>query len=205
MISNQIMQKTIEGISQISKINFAVTDVEGTVLASTMLNVSHHVNDILEFVASPADSQVLATNQYIKIKDEARVEYILLAVGDTQEAVMMSRVAAFQIQELMVAYKERFDKDNFIKNLLLDNLLLVDIYNRAKKLHVDTSARRVVMIVETGPDKDGNELDRVRNVFGGKMNDFVTAVDENNIIVVKEIEPINQWAQPLKKIANCLG
>ena len=32
----------------------------------------------------------------------------------------------------MIAYKERFDKDNFVKNLLLDNLLLVDIYNRAK-------------------------------------------------------------------------
>ena len=50
---------------------------------------------------------------------------------------------AFQIQNLLVAYKERFDKDNFIKNLLLDNLLLVDIYNRAKKLHIDTDVRRV--------------------------------------------------------------
>lgn len=41
-------------------------------------------------------------------------------------------MAAFQIQGLLVAYKERFDKDNFIKNLLLDNLLLIDIYSRAK-------------------------------------------------------------------------
>ena len=50
------------------------------------------------------------------------------------------RIASFQIQNLLVAYKERFDKDNFIKNLLLDNLLLVDIYNRAKKLHIDIEA-----------------------------------------------------------------
>ena len=48
---------------------------------------------------------------------------------------MIGKMVAFQIQNLLVAYKERFDKDNFIKNLLLDNLLLVDIYNRAKKLH----------------------------------------------------------------------
>ena len=47
---------------------------------------------------------------------------------------MLGKVAAFQIHSLLVAYKERFDKDNFIKNLLLDNLLLVDIYNRAKKI-----------------------------------------------------------------------
>jgi len=87
----------------------------------------------------------------------------------------------------MVAYKERFDKDNFIKNLLLDNLLLVDIYNRSKKLHVDVNAERVVMIVETGAEKEGDELDRVRAIFGGKTKDFVTAVDERNIIVVKEL------------------
>ena len=100
----------------------------------------------------------------------------------------------------MIAYKERFDKDNFIKNLLLDNLLLVDIYNRSKKLHVDISARRVVMIVEVGPDKDGDELDRVRSVFGGKTKDFVTAVDEHNIIVVKELGE-NDTYDDIEKIA----
>ncbi len=68
---------------------------------------------------------------------------------------MVGQIASFQIQNLLVAYKERFDKDNFIKNLLLDNLLLVDIYNRAKKLHIETDVRRVVYIIETNRDKEG--------------------------------------------------
>lgn len=51
-------------------------------------------------------------------------------------------MAAFQIQNLMIAYKERFVKDNFVKNLLLDNLLLIDIYSRAKKLHIQTEVNR---------------------------------------------------------------
>ena len=59
--------------------------------------------------------------------------------------IWLEKLAAFQIQNLLVAYKERFDKDNFIKNLLLDNLLLVDIYNRAQKLHIDTDVKRVVL------------------------------------------------------------
>ena len=63
-------------------------------------------------------------------------------------------MVTFQIQGLLTAYKERFDKDNFIKNLLLDNLLLVDIYNRAKKLHIEVEARRLVFILETNPDKN---------------------------------------------------
>ena len=57
---------------------------------------------------------------------------------------MVGKMAAFQLQNLMVAYKERFDKDNFIKNLLLDNLLLVDIYSRSKKLHIQTDVKRAV-------------------------------------------------------------
>ena len=101
---------------------------------------------------------------------------------------MLGKVAAFQIHSLLVAYKERFDKDNFIKNLLLDNLLLVDIYNRAKKLHIDTEVKRVIFIIETSHEKDNAALENVRNLLGGKSKDFITAVDEKNIIVVKELK-----------------
>ena len=187
MISNQILQKTIDGLSQITKTDFAVLDAEGSILASTIADAREFVEPALNFAGSPADSQVVHDCHFFKVFDEQHLEFIVLANGDSEEAFTVGRVAAFQIEQLLVAYKERFDKDNFIKNLLLDNLLLVDIYNRAKKLHVDIEARRVVMIVETGEDKDGDEIDRVRNVFGGKRKDFVTAVDERNIIVVKEL------------------
>ena len=102
---------------------------------------------------------------------------------------MIGKLAAFQIQNLLMAYKERYDKDNFIKNLLLDNLLLVDIYNRAKKLHIETDVRRVVFIIETKNEKDNNALETVRGLFSGKTKDFITAVDEKNIILVKELKP----------------
>jgi carbohydrate diacid regulator len=86
---------------------------------------------------------------------------------------------------------------------LLDNLLLVDIYNRAKKLHVDIDAKRVVMIVETGTGKDGDEIDRVRSIFGGKSKNFVTAVDEQNIIVVKEVGE-NDTYEDIEKTARVI-
>ena len=70
--------------------------------------------------------------QFFKVYDEQQLEYILIA-GGGEDVHMVGKMAAFQIQNLLIAYKERFDKDNFIKNLLLDNLLLVDIYNRAKR------------------------------------------------------------------------
>ena len=83
----------------------------------------------------------------------------------------------------------------------MDNLLLVDIYNRAKKLHIDIEVRRVVFIVETNREKDGNELEKIRSLFGGKSKDFVTAVDEKNIIVVKELAE-NETYDDLRKTAE---
>ena len=188
MISNQTLQSTIDGLHQITKIDFAVVDSEGGVLASTFADTKQYRESVMTFATSEAESQVVSGCQFFKVFDEQQLEFVVLAKGmDEEEALLVGKIATFQIQELMVAYKERFDKDNFIKNLLLDNLLLVDIYNRSKKLHIDEDARRVVMIVETGKQKEGDEMDRIRSIFSGKTKDFVTAVDERNIIVVKEL------------------
>ena len=141
--------------------------------------------------------------QFFKVFDEHQLEYILLAKGASDDVYMVGKLAAFQIQNLLVAYKERFDKDNFIKNLLLDNLLLVDIYNRAKKLHIDTDVKRVVYIIETHNEKDVNALETVRSLFASKTKDFITAVDEKNIILVKEVRQGESYTE-LDKTANMI-
>ena len=201
MISNQILQNTIEGLKGITRIDFCIMDTDGKALASTFSKQENYEDEILSFVESPADSQVVQGYQFFKIFDEHQLEYILLANGGGEDVYMVGKIAVFQIQNLLVAYKERFDKDNFIKNLLLDNLLLVDIYNRAKKLHIDTEVRRVIFIIETKHEKDSSALDNVRSLLGGKAKDFVTAVDEKNIIVVKELEP-NDGHVELERIAQ---
>ena len=203
MISNQILQNTIDGLKSITRMDLCIIDTEGKVLATTFPDTENYVGPALAFVDSPADSQVVQSCQFFKVFDEHQLEYILLAKGDSEDVYMVGKIASFQIQNLLVAYKERFDKDNFVKNLLLDNLLLVDIYNRAKKLHIETEVRRVVFIVETNREKDGNELEKVRSLFGGKSRDFITAVDEKNIIVVREVAD-NEGYEDLNKTAEVI-
>ena len=203
MISNQILQNTIDGLKNITRTDLCVLDVEGKILAATFPDADSFSECAQSFVNSPADSQVVNGCQFFKVFDEHQLEYILLAYGDSEDVFMIGKIASFQIQNLLVAYKERFDKDNFIKNLLLDNLLLVDIYNRAKKLHIDIEVRRVVFLIETNRDKDGNELEKIRGLFGGKSKDFVTAVDEKNIIVVKELAENEQY-DDLRKTAEVI-
>ena len=199
MISNQILQNIIDGVKGISRVDICVMDTEGKSVASTL-----NKNDDLEaavatFIGSPAESQSLQNTHFFKVFDDHQLEYILVVKGDSDDVYMVGRMVTFQIQSLIVAYKERYDKDNFIKNLLLDNLLLVDIYNRAKKLHIDVETKRVVFIVETSIEKDNMALETVRTLFSGtKSKDFITAVDEKNIIIVKELRP-NDTYEDLEK------
>lgn len=187
MISSQILQSTIDGLKAITRVDFGVMNTEGNIVASTYTEAKDHEASVRAFIESSSESQLVQGCRYFKIYDEYHLEYVLLVCGGSEEAYTVGKLAAFQLQSLLVAYKERFDKDNFIKNLLLDNLLLVDIYNRAKKLHIDTDVRRVIYIIEVLSEKDVNILERVRSLFGEKNKDFITAVDERNIIVVKEI------------------
>lgn len=203
MISNQILQDTIEGIKSITRVDLCVMDTEGKILASTLRDADEYEKAVLAFVDSPAESQVLQGYQFFKVFDDNQLEYVILAKGENDDVYMIGKMVAFQVQNLLVAYKERFDKDNFIKNLLLDNLLLVDIYNRAKKLHIDTDVRRIVFIIETKTEKDNNALETVRNIFSAKSKDFITAVDEKNIILVKEVKA-NETYDDLSKTAKVI-
>jgi len=203
MISNQILQNTIDGLKAITRIDICVTDIEGIILANTMGDDEQYENDVISFVNSPADIQSMRGYQFFKVFDEHQLEYIVLVKGDSEDVFTIGKIASFQIQNLLVAYKERYDKDNFVKNLLLDNLLLVDIYSRAKKLHIETDVRRAVYLIETENEKDSNALETVRNLFSNNTRDFITAVDEKNIILVKEIKA-NESYEELNKIAKTI-
>jgi len=203
MISNQILQTTLDGLKSISRIDLCVLDADGKVAATTFEQAQNCISDAVAFIDSPAESQVINGCQFFKIMDELTLEYILLAKGSNDDTYMLGKLAAFQLQNLLVAYKERFDKDNFIKNLLLDNLLRVDMYTRAEKLHIDTNVKRVVYIIETKHEKDTNALETVRNLFAAKTADFITAVDEKNIILVKEVDDKNSY-EDLEKTAQVI-
>ena len=204
MISNQILQNTIEGLKSIARVELCVMDVDGKPVAMTSDEMEKCGRPAAEFAKSPADSQEIQGYQYFKIFDEQQLEYVLIAGGVGEDVYMVGKMVAFQIQNLLVAYKERFDKDNFIKNLLLDNLLLVDIYGRAKKLHIQTDEKRVALIIETDNAKDSNVLEVMRTYFGSNSKDFITAVDENSVIVVKDLSEGDN-AREIDKTADSIA
>ena len=102
MISNQILQNTIEGLKEITKMDLCVLDTDGKVLATTLAEPANYSSSLASFVESPADSQAIQGYQFFKIFDEHQLEYILVANGSSDDVYMVGKIAAFQIQNLLV-------------------------------------------------------------------------------------------------------
>ncbi len=193
MISNQVIQTSIDELKAITKVDLCIFDLEGMEAASTFEQIDLDTSLISSFALSPADSQIIAGYHLLKILDEGNVQYILIAKGSNEDVYVIGKIAVCQIQNLMIAYKEKFDRNNFFQNLLLDNLLLVDIFNRAKKLHIEDEVPRAVFLIETKSDKDSDTIEMLKSLYLAQSGDFVTSVDERSIILIKALEDAEDY------------
>lgn len=187
MLTTQVIQACIEDLRNVTKIGMVVVDLEGYVIAKTTQDIVVEASKIKFFISSGADSQSAFGLQYMKVSEDGDTVYVIVS-RDRQEDEMIAKIAAHHLQNLLHAYKERFDKNNFFQNLILDNLLLVDIYNRAKKLRIENEVHRVVYVIEAKFDKDNGALEMLKSLFFSQSGDYVTAVDEQSIILIKRFE-----------------
>ena len=203
MISNQIIQTCLDDLKAITRVDLGVYDVHGEDVAYTVNMQKPDKDIVVAFVDSPADSQVIGNFHLLKVKDDEEIAYVLVALGFGEDTYMIGRIAVAQMERLIVAYKEKFDRNNFFQNLLLDNLLLVDVYNRAKKLHVDINVPRIVFIIESYAEMDGAITELLKNMFTTQSGDYITSVDESNIILIKALEP-NTTHEDIMQIAHTI-
>ena len=186
MISNQIIQTSIDELKAITKVDIYVFDLDGIKVAATTEDIEIPREIITGFAASPADSQVVGGYHFLKVLDDSEVAYVLASRSNNDDAYMVGKIAVSQIQ-----------------NLILDNLLLVDIYNRAQKLHIEVEGPRIVYLVETRLEKDSSGMELLRSLFSSQNGDYITAVDEKNIILIKAVER-DASPESLDLIANTI-
>ncbi len=187
MISNQIIHNCIREANEISKVEFSVSDSIGNLVAQTEGAENIEKSVIISFIQSSAETQEVGGALLFKVYEDRQAGYILAAKGDG-DAFLVGKLVVSQLQSLITAYKEKVDRNSFYQNLLLDNLLLVDIYNRAQKLHIEVVQPRCVFVIETDAGSDINALEMVKELFHTQKGDYVTSVNEKNIIVIKVLD-----------------
>lgn len=188
MLSGQILQSTVAGLKQITRADICILDVEGNILATTYTGKRNFQSSLGSFIESTADSKVFNGYQYYKLYEEDKLEYVLVTSGTGDNTMMVGKMICYHIQSLMAAYEDRFDRENFMKNLLLDNILPVDVYNRAGKLGIEVDRRRIVMMMEVPEGKESDLLELLHSAPFMDQNDFVFAISADSVILIQGLE-----------------
>ncbi len=203
MITKAVIQTCLDNLKELTKVDFCVIDVEGMLMAGTIPGRLAEDDVTKAFLESPADSQMIGEDYLFKIRDDREVTHVLISRGGQADGYIFGKIAVSQIQQLIVAYREQYDHANFMQNLLMDNLLLVDIYNRAKKLGIPAEERRIIYLVEIPLQKEREAQEALKSAFASKMDDYVTAVDEKSVILVHTLEP-DEKSEDIANLANLL-
>lgn len=199
MLSNQVIQKVIQEIRRISGLECSIWNMKIECLAMTN-KISKELVDKVSSFAEEAmkDNEiemVEAKEGMFVASEDDQPTYILCLSGNSADIRMAGRFGVSQLEGLLHAYRERMDKNRFIQNLIMDNMLLVDIYNQAKKMRIPIEQRRIVYLIEPKNEGDNHILDTMKGLFSTGTRDFVTAVDEGRVILVKALENTEDYPE----------
>ena len=123
--------------------------------------------------------------------------------GSEDSVSTIGELAVCQIESILESYAEKNDKNAFMQKLLLGDYTDVEAFNRARKLHISSSARRAVFLVETRQSKAEHALATIKNIFSARTHDFITSIDNRGIIVVRELTSTETY-DDLENIAHML-
>ena len=150
VLSNQILHKTAQDIREITGFDCAIWDMQGFCLVRTNETLTGYEIQIQDFRDDEEEPEEMILDEMgmFRIYEDSDPVYVLMLHGNADGMELAGRMGASQLRNLLYVYKERMDKNRFIQNLLLDNLLLVDIYNQAKKIKIPAELKRVVFVIE---------------------------------------------------------
>ena len=81
MVSNQILQNTIDGFKEITGTDVCICDTDGKILASTIGGFEADERAVVAFARSQADSQTAGGCWFFKVFDEREPEYVVISAG----------------------------------------------------------------------------------------------------------------------------
>ena len=201
---NRLVDGFVSEIKEITGFDFGVADANGDGLSSTDDKLSEDAGKYIEqFVESEDLWCVYGGITFHKVYIHDKMEYILFIGSEAKECEKYLEIAAISVLNLSLYYSEKYDKNSFIKQIILDNILPGDIALRAKELHISARAFRAVFAVRLEKNHDVYTHEIIQNIFPDRVTDFVVLIDEENTVLIKELNG-NEDPQELNTIAKTI-
>lgn len=202
---NKLFQGIVNQMRDAIDRTIGVVDESGTVIACSELGLIGEVRKGVVTAGVFNGTQTCVDNStYTTFDVLVRPEYAVFVDGTDELSHNYSQIIAIALDQIKRNNDEKFDRANFVKNVILDNVLPGDIYIKSRELHFNNDATRVVFLIRTTQETEVSVFDIIQNFFPDKTKDFVININESDIALVKEVRP-NVDSKDLEKLARSIN
>ena len=203
-MSAKLYQGVVQQMKECTDRTLGVLDETATVIACNDLSlIGQSVASSLTDVISISEVSILNGYTYRVIGSRLKAENVVFVKGTDAVAENLAGVLSVALNSIKDFYDEKYDKANFVKNVMLENILPGDIYAKSKELHFSSEIPRVVILIRLIDRTDFFAYDIIQSLFPEKTKDFVVNVGENEIALVKEVKPSIE-VKDLEKLARSI-
>ena len=203
-MSSRIFQSVVLQMKDSTDRAVGVIDSEGTVVACNELTcIGEKWAGAVEVInGSDAETVRYSGNTFKPLAGwSSQFDYAAFASGEEDAAATICSMSAVALNGAKTYFEEKHDKATFVKNIISDNILLGDIYVRAKELHFVSEVPRAVFLVRQVGSTDMAAMDVVQSLFPDKQVDFVLSTSETDITLIKQL-PDGTDGKEIYKIAK---
>ncbi len=203
-MSNRLFQGIIHQMKSAVGRVIGVIDENGVIISCSELSkIGESRQDIMDELIYTTDVIVTGGYTYRPIESGAKNEYVVFVEGEDKLADQFSKLLSVSLGNIKNLHDEKYDKSSFIKNVILDNILPSDIYIKSKELHFQSDVMRVVILIKFHSQGEVVPFEVIQNMFPDKNKDYVISVDEQDIVLVREV-PTNAEADDIEKLAKTI-
>ncbi|MEG1878489.1 MAG: helix-turn-helix domain-containing protein [Pseudoflavonifractor sp.] len=189
-MSSRIFQSVVLQMKESTDRAIGVIDAEGTVVACNELTcIGERWPGAVETISRTGSDLTCFEGKTFKPLAgwSAQFDYATFVRGDDAEARTLCTMASVALNGAKTYYEEKHDKATFVKNIISDNILLGDIYVRAKELHFVSEMPRAVFLIRQTGNCETSAIDALQSLFPDKQTDFVLSISETDVALIKQL------------------
>lgn len=106
-------------------------------------------------------------------------------------------LALNQIRCLITAYKEKYNKTQFLLSLMTEPSPSYDINERAGRLHISPEEKRVLFLLHVPSGIDDTVMEILKHIFPSQTKTYLVPVTDQLLVVIKQLREDDQEEQVL--------
>ena len=206
-MSGRVFQNIVLQFKDAVDTEIGVIDAEGTVIACTELSeIGSHWSELVSSINDAEESVIPVGGKTFKALSgwNGHFDFAVFAYGENEMSRAACSMAAVALNAAKSYYEEKYDKVSFIKNIISDNIMLSDLYIRAKELHVETELNRGVFLIRRLDEHfEGLTVEAVQNIFPDRQTSFALSMGESDVVLIQQLGE-NVGTRDLEKTAQLI-